>query len=199
MDLVILSIAIPARPVASDMPSRDPHDLHPELRKRWEWMRAEWKRRHPDAPQPFLTTTHRPANEQQALVNAGKSRAKPMQSLHNFQPALAFDVAFDPDATDGIGNDVTWNFEWFERWGELAEEIGLEWGGRWDGLVDGPHVQWPTTWRVAQVGNLPDLPPLPSEAKRTMPLYNERNDYLGDITIVDDRKAYLPDTVLWSL
>ena len=53
------------------MPSRDPSDPHPDLRKRWEWMRSEWSRRYPDAPEPFLTCTHRPASEQQALVDAG--------------------------------------------------------------------------------------------------------------------------------
>jgi hypothetical protein len=146
------------------MPSRNPNDLHPELQKRWEWMRREWGERYPDAPSPFLTTTYRPATEQQAKVDSGASNAMPMQSLHNFVPALAFDVAFDPDQSDGIGNDVTWTFRWFERWGVLAEEIGLEWGGRWEGLVDGPHVQWPVPWQVAQVGgSLPPLPPLPNK------------------------------------
>ena len=141
------------------MPSRDPNDLHPELRERWEWMRDEWARRHPEAPEPFLTCTHRPASEQQALVDAGRSNARAMASLHNYMPALAFDVAFDADP--GPGFDVTWTFSWFQQWGELAEEVGLEWGGRWPQLVDGPHVQWQTTWRVAQAGQLPPLPPLP--------------------------------------
>lgn len=131
-------------------------------------MKREWERRYPDAPRPFLTCTYRPASEQQALVDAGVSKAKPMQSLHNFVPALAFDVAFDPDPSDGVGNDVTWAFRWFERWGELAEEIGLEWGGRWRTLVDGPHVQWPVRWQAAKAGHLPPLRPLPAEEEGEM-------------------------------
>ncbi len=171
------------------MPSRNPADLHPELEKRWEWMQDEWKRRYPDAPQPFLTCTHRPASEQQALVDEGKSRALPMRSLHNFLPAYAFDVAFlRPDG------GVTWDFHWFEKWGELAEEIGLVWGGRWGHLVDGPHVQLDIDWRVAQAGVIPPLPPLPSRHPR-VPLYSESNELLGEVTIVDGRKAYLSDEV----
>lgn len=143
------------------MPSRDPNDLHPDLRERWEWMRDEWERRHPDAPQPFLTCTYRPASEQKEKFEEGASLARPMQSLHNFTPALAFDIAFDPEPEDGVGNDLTWQFKWFQRWGELAEEIGLEWGGRWAQLVDGPHVQIKMTWQQAQAGAIPPLPPLP--------------------------------------
>lgn len=143
------------------MPSRDPNDLHPELLERYVWMLDRWYELYPGQPVPFLTCTHRPASEQQALVDAGRSRAKPMRSLHNFVPALAFDVTFDPDPSDGVGNDVTWLFSLYEKWGELAESVGLVWGGRWKHLVDGPHVQWPTTWQVAQAGVLPPLPPLP--------------------------------------
>jgi len=143
--------------------SRDPEDLHPKLKQRWEWMQAEWKRRYPDDPQPFLITTYRPVSEQQALYDSGASKAKPMQSLHNFLPALAFDVTFDPDLSDGIGNDATWTFKWFEQWGRLAEEAGLEWGGRWPGLVDGPHVQWPVKWQAAQAGHLPPLKSFPTQ------------------------------------
>lgn len=140
------------------MPSRDPKDLHPELRERWEWMQEEWVRRYPDGPQPFLTCTYRPASEQQALKDEGKSMAGPMESLHNYYPALAFDVAMRKQ-----NNGISWDFPLYQKWGELAEEIGLEWGGRWPNLVDGPHVQWPTTWKVAQTGVLPELDPLPSD------------------------------------
>lgn len=186
------------------MASRDPAQLHPELRARLAWMAVEWTRRHPDAPEPFLTCTHRPREEQTELVRTGRSRALPGQSLHNFRPALAFDVAFrQPDGS------VTWEFSWFQAWGELAEEAGLEWGGRWAGLVDGPHVQWPCTWRDAQAGRLPALPPLPGAepakvpapepGPRRLPLYSERNVLLGEVTIVDDRKAYLSDELREAL
>lgn len=176
------------------MPSRDPRDLHPELFKRWVWMADQWEQEHPDDPQPFLTCTYRPMSEQQALVDAGKSRAKPGQSLHGFLPALAFDVAFlRPDG------QVTWEFHWFQLWGELAESIGLEWGGRWPHLVDGPHVQWPVTWQQAQTGGpLSPLPPLPTPHP-LLPLYSEANELLGTVTVVDDRKAYIADELLERL
>lgn len=145
------------------MASRNPDDLYEPLRKRWEWMRDEWKRVYPDKPQPFLTATKRSMQEQADLFLSGDSLARPGHSLHNFEPAYAFDVAFDPDPTDGVGNDVTWVFEWYQRWGELAESIGLEWGGRWPNLVDGPHVQMPMTWEEAEMKQIPELPPLPDQ------------------------------------
>jgi len=179
------------------MPSRDPLDLHPELQKRWEWMQREWGERYPDAPAPFLTTTHRPASEQQALVNAGRSRAQPGQSLHNPKPALAFDVAFRQ--SDG---SITWEFPWFQAWGELAEGIGLEWGGRFPGLIDGPHVQWPTTWRAAQAGVLPPLPPLPAPQGPLLPvltLHLVRRDGSEQVFALDaDAPARVVGTKLYA-
>jgi len=179
------------------MPSRDPNDLHPQLRERWEWMRDEWARRHPEAPQPFLTTTYRPASEQQALVDAGRSHAKPTQSLHNYPQALAFDVAF----SDGHGG-LLWHFQWFQQWGELAESIGLEWGGRFPGLIDGPHVQWPTTWRAAQAGVLPPLPPLPAPQNPLLPvltLHLVRRDGSEQVFALDtDAPARVVGTKLYA-
>lgn len=184
------------------MPSRDPLDLHPELAKRWRYMARVWRQRFPAAPQPFLTATYRPPHEQWELVNAGRSNAKPGQSLHGFQPALAFDVAFDPDASDGIGNDLTWTFRWFEKWGELAEEIGLEWGGRWPNLVDGPHVQWPVTWQQAKSGQLPPLPPLATDVSDLIPaatLHLRRSDGTFDVIELDrNRPARLVGDKLYA-
>lgn len=144
------------------MASRDPKLLHAPLREGWQWMQQEWKRRWgDDAPQPFLTCTYRSPDEQDALVERGVSRARAGQSLHNYSPAYAFDVAFDDKPQDGVGNDVTWEWLWYERWGALAKEVGLVWGGDWQGLRDGPHVQMPMTWRDAKAGDVPTLPPLP--------------------------------------
>lgn len=137
--------------------SRDENKLHPALKMRWQWMKEEWGRRYTDAPKPFLTCTYRSPDEQTRLVQEGKSHALPRQSLHNYEPAYAFDVAFKlPDGS------LTWDFHWFEKWGKLAEEIGLEWGGRWKHLVDGPHVQMPMTWQDAKAGIVPSLPHLPT-------------------------------------
>lgn len=141
--------------------SRDPKKLHTSLEVRWHWMRAAWLRRYPNAPTPFLTCTWRSNAEQSRLFDEGKSKARPGESLHNYNPAYAFDVAFATEMSNGKATALTWDFQWFELWGELAEEIGLEWGGRWKHLVDGPHVQMPMTWRDAKDGKLPSLPPLP--------------------------------------
>jgi peptidoglycan L-alanyl-D-glutamate endopeptidase CwlK len=146
------------------MASRDSRDLHPDLRKRWDWMFREWRHRYPDAPKPILTCTYRSPTEQAELVRQGRSKAGPGQSLHNFTPALAFDVAFIER------RETTWDFHWFEKWGELAEEIGLEWGGRWKHLVDGPHVQYPITWQQARDGEIPELPPLPDRGNPLLPV-----------------------------
>ena len=159
----------------TNVTSRDPNKLHAALRLRWEWMRDEWQRRYPDAPQPFLTCTYRSPDEQTRLVNEGKSRALPGQSLHNYEPAYAFDVAFR------VGSGLTWEFHWFEKWGELAESIGLEWGGRWKHLVDGPHVQMPMTWQDAKAGKVPSLPHLPTELKRVT-----RVIIKGDFDVIRD-------------
>ncbi len=135
------------------MASRDPNRLYPPLRERWSWMRYEWEIRYPTVPQPFLTATWRSLEEQEQEYREGQG-APPGQSLHNFEPhAFAFDVAFDPRLVDGVGNQATYALQWYEMWGELAEEIGLVWGGRWPGLVDGPHVQMPMTWEDARDGN----------------------------------------------
>lgn len=40
---------------------------------------------------------------------------------------------------------------------------------------------------------------LTGPAQRAVPLYTERNELLGEVTLVDDRKAYLPDEVLEQL
>lgn len=177
------------------MASRDPHDLHPDLRERWEWMKREWTDRHSDAPRPFLTCTYRPPSEQEALVAEGRSNAAPGRSLHNFEPALAFDVAFHKPE-----GGVTWEFHWFEMWGELAEEAGLQWGGRWANLVDGPHVQWPTTWRAARAGKLPPLPPLPGENPllQVSTLHIMRADGTQDVVELDPvRPARVVDGKLY--
>lgn len=134
----------------------DEAGLEPQLRERWRWMRAEWDRRYPDAPKPFLTCVYRDEVEQAKAYREGKSRAKPGQSLHGYQPAYAFDVAMKlPDG------GVTWDWRWFELWGALAKSVGLTWGGDWAGLRDGPHVQLPMTYQDAMAGRVPTLPPLP--------------------------------------
>ena len=97
------------------MPSRDINLLDPSLRFAWLHLKAKWLELNPDEPQPFITCTFRSNHEQQDAYDRGASKAKPGQSLHNYVPAYAFDVAFDHEPQDGVGNDVTWVWEIYEQ------------------------------------------------------------------------------------
>lgn len=136
--------------------SRDPALLHPLLVERWEHMKAEWRKRFPKRPQPFLTATYRGPKDQAEAVENGTSRARFGESLHNFMPALAFDIAFLHEET-GV---AAWNMNLFTDMADIAKPLGLEWGGDWEALVDGPHFQLPVTAEQARRGQLPSLDPL---------------------------------------
>lgn len=79
--------------------------------------------------------------EQDLLYQKGRTRpgpivtnARPGYSWHNF--GRACDCAFRAP-----GGKVVWEGPW-ERYGELAESLGLIWGGRWKSFPDRPHVEW---------------------------------------------------------
>ncbi|WP_051304036.1 M15 family metallopeptidase [Calidithermus chliarophilus] len=143
--------------------SRSEADLHPELAKRWRLAAAEYRRRFPDLPQPFLTQTYRSCADQNAAYAQGRTRPGPVvtnaragESLHNYYPALAFDVAFQ----DGQGGFSC--AECFNKFAGIAKFYGLAWGGDWTGLVDRPHFEPPNySWQKAAQGIPPTFPPLP--------------------------------------
>lgn len=138
------------------MASRNPQMLHEPLRKRWQHLKKNWD---VDGREPFLTATYRDREEQQMLYEQGKTNAKPGQSLHNYDPAYAFDFAFrKPDGT------IDWSWQLYEELGEKGKELGLEWGGDWPGLRDGTHLQMPMTYKQAEEGDIPTLPPLEKES-----------------------------------
>lgn len=132
--------------------SRDERDLEPQLLAAWRYARDEWNDSHPNGPVVFLTATHRGRIDQEAAFRSGKSNARFGQSLHNYKPAYAFDVAFA--RSDGKPD---WDFDLFEEFAELLEPFGLQWGGRWPGLRDGPHFQLPMTPADASAGRVPTL------------------------------------------
>jgi len=133
--------------------SRNINDLHPELKKRFIYLRDNWDLH----GTPILTATYRDYDNQLEAFQLGVSNAQPGQSLHNHLPALAFDVAFIDD--QGVAD---WNWNLFKEWGRRGEKLGLVWGGRFPGLADGPHLEMPMTWQDAQLGKIPpQLPPLP--------------------------------------
>lgn len=145
--------------------SRDPADLHPELARRWESARAEFTEKYSDLPEVFLTCTYRSRVDQaksyaQGRTDPGKivTNARPGQSLHNYYPALAFDIAFKR------GKETFWDLPLFEKFAALAKPLGLEWGGDWQRFKDNPHFQPPNfDWRMAAAGKKPvfsgEVPP----------------------------------------
>ncbi len=143
------------------MASRDPEDLLPELANRWEQTKSAFTSKHPTLAQPFLTQTYRSPEEQNELYEQGRSKpgkvvtnAKGGQSLHNYQPALALDIAFK--SADG---EVHWDLDLFSKFAEIGKNFGLAWGGDWMKFKDYPHYQPPNyTWQMAQQGIAPTFP-----------------------------------------
>lgn len=132
--------------------SRDPDDLHPELRTRWDWLVDTWKYMYPNNPVPKLSTTYRNKEAQEKAYRERKSNARWKQSLHNYKPAYALDFFFEENGT------YYNNFDLYREFGNNAKRLGLEWGGDWP-TVDGPHIQLPMDFIDAKNGNVPNLTP----------------------------------------
>lgn len=138
------------------MNSRKIEDLHSYLGDRWNLAVLEWQKLYKIDPQPFLTQTYRSFDYQNDLYDLGRTkpgkivtRAKGGQSLHNYYPALAMDIAFRHM------DDVYWNIEYFRRFAAIIKPMGVEWGGDWIGFRDYPHFQVPQfTWRDAAAGKV---------------------------------------------
>jgi peptidoglycan L-alanyl-D-glutamate endopeptidase CwlK len=142
--------------------SRNPKDLHPGLAKRWALAEAEFTSKYPDLPQVFLTQTYRNDTDQAADYAKGRTKpgkvvtnARPGQSLHNYHPALAFDIAFK------VGNTLHWEVSLFRKFAAIAKKLALEWGGDWQSFKDNPHFQPPKyTWQMAKKEIEPEFPDL---------------------------------------
>jgi peptidoglycan L-alanyl-D-glutamate endopeptidase CwlK len=140
--------------------SRNPKDLHPGLAERWNLAQAKFTETYPDLPQVFLTQTFRNATDQAADFAKGRTQpgkvvtnAKPGQSLHNYYPALAFDIAFK------VGSKLFWDVALFKKFAAIAKKAGLEWGGDWPNFKDNPHFQPPAyTWQMAKANVEPTFP-----------------------------------------
>ncbi len=139
------------------MASRSEKDLHPEVAKRWKQSRDKFKETYPDLPQPFLTQTYRSPEEQNELYAQGRTKpgkivtkAKGGQSVHNYMPSCAFDIAFK------LGKEIHWEIDLFKKFAKIAKSFQLEWGGDWKTFQDNPHYQAPNyTWRDAKAGKEP--------------------------------------------
>lgn len=142
------------------MASRDKKDLHHLLVSAYEKTCEAYKEKYPDDPQPFLVCSYRSNVEQLQLYSQptdGKdnngngiiddrsekvTQAKPGESPHNYNPSLAFDIAFIT-----IKQKLDWNIELFKKFAELIKEIEplVECGIDWK-FKDAPHFQL-RNWR----------------------------------------------------
>jgi len=141
--------------------SRNPKDLHPGLSERWRLAQTEFTAAFPGSPKVFLTQTFRNHSDQATDYAKGRTspgkvvtNAKPGQSLHNYYPALAFDIAFK------VGNTLYWDVALFRKFATIAKKLGLEWGGDWKNFKDNPHFQPPKySWQMAKANVDPTFPP----------------------------------------
>jgi peptidoglycan L-alanyl-D-glutamate endopeptidase CwlK len=127
------------------MASTNPDDLIPEIQSRFEWGLYYWKTLFPAFPVPRLTATYRSGEEQNRLYSKGRSaggsivtNAKAGDSLHNYFPALAFDVVF----VDNRGRQL-WDWKWYELFAQIMKGMGMAWGGDWKSVKDGAHFEPP--------------------------------------------------------
>ncbi|UHG93343.1 M15 family metallopeptidase [Spirosoma oryzicola] len=126
------------------MPSRSINDLHPALAYAWGKAQAKWALLHPELPQPFLTCTYRSNEEQDGLFKQKPkvTNARAGESPHNYQPSLAFDIAFLMKT--GV---VIYTDKWFDQFAPyLLETKGITWGGNFKSIMDRPHFEL-TDWK----------------------------------------------------
>jgi peptidoglycan L-alanyl-D-glutamate endopeptidase CwlK len=74
-----------------------------------------------------------------AALGSQVTQAGPWQSYH--QHGLAADCAFYRDGKLVITEKDAWAMQGYQRFGEVAERVGLVWGGRWR-MMDLGHVEW---------------------------------------------------------
>jgi hypothetical protein len=129
--------------------SRDLAHCHPELRRRYELLKADFERE--TGRQLFETCTWRSSSKQQDLYRVGR-RGVPgekiltkidgveKRSRHNFYPAQAVDVCVDSDP--GPGKHAVWDPAAYEPIGHLCARHGLRWGGDFS-FKDYPHIELP--------------------------------------------------------
>ena len=126
------------------MASRNIQDLHPVLAASFNQVLAKWLETYPALPVPFLSCTHRPDAEQDALYAIGRTvkgkkvtNARAGESPHNYKPALAYDIAFK----DSKGQ-LDWSTDLFFKYAVLLSAITnkVDWGGYWK-FKDSPHFE----------------------------------------------------------
>lgn len=88
-----------------------------------------------------LLEGYRSPERQNALSNdRNTTHAKAFQSYHQF--GLAADVAFKRGNKIVISERDPWAWQAYQRYGEVAESVGLTWGGRWKTIQDYGHTEY---------------------------------------------------------
>ena len=136
--------------------SRKLEHLHKHLADAYTRAKAEYAVLYPTLPQPFITATFRSNEAQDKLYAQGRTvpggkvtNAKAGQSLHNYLPSYAFDIAFK----DSKGA-LDWNLKLFRKFADIiTKDKNIEWGGFWKSMPDAPHFQFKNyTWKQAKEG-----------------------------------------------
>jgi peptidoglycan L-alanyl-D-glutamate endopeptidase CwlK len=150
------------------MASRRIEDLNEILASAYQKAKAEYDKKFPTAPQPFITCTYRSNEEQTALFNQptdGKdnngngiiddraekvTQAQAGQSPHNYHPSYAFDIAF----INPLTQKLDWSPKNFENFALVIKSLQplVEWGGDWK-FKDAPHFELKDWKRFKQQAN----------------------------------------------
>lgn len=138
------------------MASRDKKDLDKTCIQAHEMAAERYKQKHPNDPQPFITCTHRPNEEQLSLYNQPKdgkdnngngiiddasekvTQAKPGESPHNYMPSFAWDIGF----INPLTQKMDWSQKYFKQYADCVKEVSkaITWGGDWK-FKDAPHFE----------------------------------------------------------
>lgn len=195
--------------------SRDVAFLEKELANRVHLAFLEFSKRFPNEPQPFLTQTYRSPEMQNDLYAQGRTKPGKVvtglrggQSLHNFNPCFAFDIAFNiPNAFGGPYSRV----DLFDKFAMLAKQLDIEWGGDWVRLIDKPHFQVPRysaekatsgepipwrplpEWAEARVGKDEPVFKIEVPFERVFLVSSTNKSYELDLEVVNivDKKLYI--------
>jgi len=131
------------------MQSRDLAYAHPELRRRYALLKADFRAQ--TGRDLFETCVWRSSAQQNLEWLKGR-RGIPGEKIvtkidgitklgnHNRIPSRAVDVCVDIDP--GPGKHVVWDHPSYDPLGPLADRHGLIWGGRW-AQDDYPHLELP--------------------------------------------------------
>lgn len=133
--------------------------LWPPLLTAFQAAARIWRDTRPNDPKPFVDTSYRSREVQQKLYNQGRTtpgrivtNAKPGQSLHNYNPAYCFDIAFIKDGK------CDWREKLFDDFAAIMRDVApwIEWGGEWKSLKDRPHFEIRGyAWQDAAAGRQP--------------------------------------------